>query len=121
MPLTGFLAQLAEAFPYHKFDAEGARQGALRRLEALQRLPVPVPEEIVAAYRDGQPVAVWLADTGEGDRATLDFVVWPEKDGSVSGVKVYFGSEERQRAAAVLLARLAEALGWESENVTDEE
>jgi hypothetical protein len=39
----------------------------------------------------------------------------------VSGVKVYFGSEEHQRAAAVLLARLAEVLGWEAEDVTDEE
>ena len=121
MPLTEFLAVLAEAFPIHKFDAEGARQGALRRLEALQRLPVPVPEEIVAAYRDGQPVDVLLADTDEQDRGALPFVVWPEKNGSVSEVKVYFGSEERQRKAAVLLARLAEVLGWESEDVTDAE
>ena len=121
MPLTELLAVLAEAFPIHKFDAEGARQGALRRLEALQRLPVPVPEEIVAVYRDGQPVDVWLANTSQGDRACLDFVVWPEKDGSVSAVKVYFGSEEHQRAATVLLARLAEELGWESEDVTDDE
>ena len=112
---------LEEAFPIHKFDAEGARQGALRRLEALQRLPVPVPEEIVAAYRDGQPVDVLLADTDEQDRGALPFVVWPEKNGSVSEVKVYFGSEERQRKAAVLLARLAEVLGWESEDVTDAE
>jgi hypothetical protein len=121
MPLTEFRARLAAAFPVHQFDAEGARQGALRRLEALQRLPVPVPEEIVAAYRDGQPVAVSLADTGEGGRAALDFVVWPGKDGSVSEVKVYFGSEEHQRMAFALLARLAEVLSWESEDVTDEE
>jgi len=121
MPLTEFLAVLAEAFPIHKFDAEGARQGALRRLEALQRLPVPVPEKIVAAYRDGQPVDVLLADTDEQDRGALPFVVWPEKNGSVSEVKIYFGSEERQRKAAVLLARLAEVLGWESEDVTDTE
>jgi hypothetical protein len=121
MPLTELLAVLAEAFPIHKFDAEGARQGALRRLEALQRLPAPVPEEIVAAYRDGQPVDVLLADTDEQDRGALPFVVWPEKNGSVSEVKVYFGSEERQRKAAVLLARLAEVLGWEAEDVTDAE
>ena len=121
LPLTEFLSQLAAAFPTHRFDAEGARQGALRRLEALQRLPVPVPEEIVAAYRDGRPVAVSLADTGDGGRATLEFVVWPEKDGSVPGVKVYFGSEEHQRQAFALLARLAEVLGWNSEDVTDEE
>ena len=121
MPLTEFLAQSAAAFPIHKFDAEGARQGALRRLEALQRLSVPVPEEIVAAYRDGQPVDVLLADTDEQDRSALRFVVWPEKDGSVSGVKVYFGSEEHQRKAVALLDRLAEVLGWESEDVTDEE
>jgi hypothetical protein len=121
MPLTEFLARLAEAFPVHQFDAEGARQGALRRLEALQKLSIPVPEEIVATYRDGQPVDVFLADTDERDPAALRFIVWPEKDGSVSGVKVYFGSEEHQREAAVLLARLAEVLGWEAEDVTDEE
>jgi hypothetical protein len=121
MPLTEFRVQLAAAFPIHKFDAAEARQGALRRLEALQRLPVPVPEEIVAAYRDGQPVAVSLADKGDGGRAALDFVVWPEKDGSVSEVKVYFGSEEHQREAFALLARVAEALGWEPEDITDEE
>jgi hypothetical protein len=121
MPLTEFRAQLAAAFPDHKFDAERARQGALRRLEALQRLQIPVPEEIVAAYRDGQPVAVSLADTGEGDRAALDFVVWPERDGFVSEVKIYFASEEHQRKAFALLARLAEVLSWESVDVTDEE
>jgi len=121
MPLTEFKAQLAAAFPVHRFDADGARQGALRRLEAIQRLSVPVPEEIVAAYRDGQPVAVSLADTGEGDRAALNFVVWPEKDGSVSELKVYFGSEEHQRKAFALLARLAEVLSWEVKDVTDEE
>jgi hypothetical protein len=121
LPLTEFRAQVAAAFPVHRFDAEGARQGALRRLEALQRLPVPVPEEIVAAYRDGQPVAVSLADPGAGNRAALDFVVWPERDESVAEVKVYFGSEEHQREAFALLARLAAVLSWESEDVTDKE
>lgn len=121
MPLTEFLARLAAAFPIHEFDAERARQGALRRLEALQRLPVPVPEELVAAYRDGRPVAVSLADMDEEGRAALDFVVWPEKDGAVSEVKVYFGSEEHQGKAFALLARLSEVLGWESEDVTDQE
>jgi hypothetical protein len=121
MPLTEFQARLAGAFPHHKFDAEGARQGALRRLEAIQRLSIPVPDEIAAAYRDGQPVAVSLADTGEQDRIALEFVVWPEKDGSVSEVKVYFRSEEHQSKAFALLARLAKVLGWEPEDVTDEE
>lgn len=121
MPLTEFLAVLAEAFPIHKFDAEGARQGALRRLEALQKLSIPLPEEVVASYRDAHPVGVSVADKGGEGLAALDFVVWPEKDGSVSGVKVYFGSEEHQREAAVLLARLADVLGWEAEDVTDEE
>ena len=121
LPLAVFLARLAEAFPVHQFDAEGARQGALRRLEALQKLSIPVPEEVLASYRDAHPVGVSLADKDEEGLAALDFVVWPEKDGSVSGVKVYFGSEEHQREAAVLLARLAEVLGWEAEDVTDEE
>jgi hypothetical protein len=121
MPLEEFQARLAGAFPVHKFDAEAGRQGALRRLEALQKLSVPVPEEVLAAYRDAHPVCVSLADKSEQGRAALDFVVWPEKDGSVSGVKVYFGSEERERESAVLLSRLAEALGWEAEDVTDEE
>jgi hypothetical protein len=66
-------------------------------------------------------VAVSLADTGEGNRAALEFVVWPEKDGSVSEVKVYFGSEEHQRKAFALFSRLAEVLGWKSEDVTDKE
>jgi hypothetical protein len=121
MPLTEFTARLAEAFPVHKFDAEGARQGALRRLEALQKLSVPVPDELVASYRDAHPVHVSLADTDEGGLAALDFTVWPEQDRSVSEVKVYFGSEENQREAAVLLIRLAEVLGWEAEDVTDDE
>jgi len=121
MPLAEFLARLAEAFPVHQFDAEGARQGALRRLEALQKLSIPVPEEVLASYRDAHPVGVSLADKDEDGLAALDFVVWPEKDGAVSGVKVYFGSEKHQREAAVLLARLAEVLGWEAEDVTDEE
>lgn len=121
MPLEDLLARLADAFPVHKFDAEGARQGALRRLEALQKLSIAVPEEVLASYRDAHPVAVSLADTNEEGLAALDFIVWPEKDGSVSGVKVYFVSEEHQREAAVLLARLAEVLGWEAEDVTDEE
>lgn len=121
MPLTEFLARLAEAFPVHRFDAEGGRQGALRRLEALQKLSIPVPEEVVASYRDAHPVLVSLADTDKKGLAALDFVVWPEKDESVTGVKVYFGSEEHQREAAVLLARLAEVLGWEAEDVTDDE
>jgi hypothetical protein len=121
MPPTEFQARLAGAFPHPKFDAEGARQGALRRLEAIQRLSIPVPDEIAAAYRDGQPVAVSLADTEEQDRIALDFVVWPEKDGSVSQVKVYFRSEEHQSEAFALLTRLAEVLGWESEDVTAEE
>jgi hypothetical protein len=121
MPLTEFLGRLAEAFPKHEFDADGARQGALRRLEALQKLSISVPEEALALYRDAHPVNVSLADTDEEALAALDFVVWPEKDGTVSGAKVYFGSEEHQCAAAVLLARLAEVLGWELEDVTDEE
>ncbi len=121
MPLAEFLAQLADAFPVHHFDAEGGRQGAFQRLETLKKLSVPVPEEVLAAYRDAHPVCVSLADRDEDGLAALKFVVWPEKDGSVSGVKVYFGSEEHQREAAVLLARLAEALGWEAEDVTDEE
>ena len=121
MPLTEFLARLAEAFPVHQFDAEAGRQGALGRLAALQNLSVPVPEELVAFYRDARPVDVALADTDEAGLAALHFIVWPEKEGSVSEVKVYFGSEEHQREAAVLLARLAEMLGWEAEDVTDEE
>ena len=58
MPLADLLARLADAFPVHKFDAEGARQDALRRLAALQAItdPLPMPEEILAYYRDAYPV-----------------------------------------------------------------
>jgi hypothetical protein len=121
LPLTEFLERLADAFPIHEFDAEGGRQGALNRLQALQNLSIPVPEEVLASYRDAHPVKVFLADREEERLAALDFVVWPEKDGSVSGVKIYFVSEEHQREAAILLVRLAEVLGWEHEDVTDEE
>lgn len=120
MPLTELVARLADAFSIRSFDPEGARQNALKRLEALQNLSFPVPEEVLASYRDAHPVDVFLADTDEEDRAALDFTVWPEKDGTVTGVQVCFGTEEHQREAAVLFARLAEVLGWEPEDVSDE-
>jgi len=120
MSVSAFLARLAEAFPIAVFDPEGARQNALLRLDALQKLTFPVGEEVLASYRDAHPVDVFLADTDAEDRAALDFTVWPEKDGVVSGLQVYFGSEEHQREAAVLFARLADALGWEVEDITDE-
>jgi hypothetical protein len=122
MPLEDLLARLADAFPVHKFDAEGARQGALRRLAALQAItdPVPIPEEILAYYRDAYPVDVVLADSPDAEEAVLNFTVWPERDRSVSRVLVFFATEEHQRAGCVLLARLAEVLGWEAEDVSDE-
>jgi hypothetical protein len=91
MPLADFLARLAGAFPVRKFDPEGARQGALRRLAALQSItmdsiPVPVPEEIVASYRDAYPVEVVLADSPDAGEAVLKFTIWPEPDRSVSRV-----------------------------------
>ena len=124
MPLADLLARLAEAFPVHKFDAEGARQGALRYLAALEAItdPVRIPEEILAHYRNAHPVDVVLADGPDADAAVLKFSVWPEpeSDGVVTGVLVRFATEEEQRAGCVLLARVAEALGWIAEDVTDE-
>ena len=125
MPLTELLARLAEAFPVHKFDAEGGRQNALRQLAALQAItdPVRIPEEILAYYRDAHPVDVVLADGLDADAAMLNFSVWPEPetDGVVARVLVRFATEEHQREAAVLLSRLADVLDWEAEDVTDEE
>jgi hypothetical protein len=122
MPLDDLLARLADAFPVHKFDAEGARQGALRYLAALSAItdPVRIPEEILAYYRDAYPVDVVLADSPGAEEAVLNFTVWPERDRSVSRVLVRFATEEHQRAGCVLLARLTEALGWEAEDVSDE-
>lgn len=120
MPLADLLTRLAGAFPVHEFDPESARASALRRLAALQRLPIPVPEEVLAAYRDASPVEVVLADRAGADEAVLDFTIWPERDGSVLGVQVCFATEEDQRVGSVLLVRLASILGWESEDVSDE-
>ncbi|MDY3554539.1 hypothetical protein R5W24_003663 [Gemmata sp. JC717] len=120
MPLAELVARLADAFPVHEFDPEGARQNALRRLDALQNLPFQVPEDVLASYRNAHPVDVFLADAEEEHRAALDFTIWPEKDGSVTGLQICFGSEEHQREAAALLTRLAEVLSWEPEDVSDE-
>jgi hypothetical protein len=79
-----------------------------------------MPEEILAYYRDAYPVDVVLADSPDAEEAALDFTVWPERDRSVSRVLVRFATEGHQRAGCVLLARLAEVLGWEAEDVSDE-
>ena len=122
MPLADFLARLADAFPVHTFDPEGGRQGALQRLAALQAVtnPVPMPEEVLGYYRDAYPVDVVLADGPSAGAAVLSFTVWPEPYGAVSRVLVRFATEEHQRSGCVLLARVAEALGWEAEDVSDE-
>ena len=131
MPLADLLARLADAFPVHKFDHEGARQGALRRLAALQSMtmptasgetiPLPVPEEVVAAYRDAYPVAVVLANSPDAEEAVLRFTIWPEPDRSVTKVQVVFATDGHYRAGRALLARMVESLGWgEAVDVTDE-
>lgn len=119
--LDDLLARLAEAFPVHQFDSEGARQSALRRLAAMESLSLssPVPEELLAQYRDAYPVHVILVD-GDNEDANLDFTIWPEKDNSVKAIQVCFATEEHQRAAGYLLTRLAECLGWETLDVSDE-
>jgi hypothetical protein len=126
MPLAGLLARLADAFPVHTFDPEGARQGALRRLAALQSLtidsiPVPVPEEIVASYRDAYPVDVVLANSPEAEEAVLRFTIWPEPDRSVTKIQVVFATDRHYQAGRAMLARIVESLGWgEAVDVTDE-
>jgi hypothetical protein len=126
MPLADLLARLAAAFPVHTFDPEGGRQGALRRLAALQAItidsiPVPVPEEIVASYRDAYPVDVVLADSPDAGEAVLKFTIWPEPDRSVTKVQVVFATDGHYRAGRILLARMVESLGWgEAVDVTDE-
>ena len=117
MPIADLLARLANAFPVHKLSA-------LQRLAALEAItdPVRIPEEILSYYRDVHPVDVVLADDPDADAAVLNFSVWPEpeSDGIVAGVLVHFATEEDQRAGCVLLARVAEALGWIAEDVSDE-
>src|SRR6187455_83501 len=95
MPLADLLARLADAFPIHNFDADGARQKALCRLAALQAItidsiPAPVPEEIVASYRDAYPVDVVLANSTDAEEAALKFTIWPERDRSVAKIQVVF-------------------------------
>ena len=126
MPLADLLARLADAFPVHKFDPEGARQGALRRLAALQSItvdsiPVPVPEEIVAAYRDAYPVDVVLANSPDAGEAVLKFTIWPEPDRSVTKIQVVFATEGHYLVGRALLDHMVESLGWgEAVDVTDE-
>jgi hypothetical protein len=79
-----------------------------------------MPEEVLAYYRDAYPVHVMLADGLDVGAAMLTFTVWPEPDGPVSRVLVRFATQEQQQAACVLIARMAEALGWVAEDVTDE-
>ena len=131
MPLADLLARLADAFPVHKFDPEGARQGALRRLAALQSMtmptaygetiPLPVPKEIVMSYRDACPVAVVLADSPDAREGVLKFTIWPEPDRSVTKVQVVFATEGHYLVGRALLDRMVESLGWgEAVDVTDE-
>lgn len=118
MPLADLVARLAGAFPTATFDPESGRQAALQRLAALQAVttPVPLPEAMLSYYRDAHPVDVALTD---GDTA-LRFTVWPDPDGPVSRVLVWFITEAEQREGCVLLVRMAEAQGWEAEDVSDE-
>jgi hypothetical protein len=108
---------MAQAFPAHEFDADGARQSALRRLAALES--IGAPEQVLASYRDARPVAVVLAEAPD-DEYALDFTVWPEPDGTVRGIQVAFATAEQQEASAAPLSRLADALGWEPVDVSDE-
>ena len=122
MPLADLLARLAGAFPVHTFDPEGGRRGALERLAALQAVtnPVAMPEEMLAYYRNAYPVDVVLADGPSAGAAVLTFTVWPEPGGVVSRVLVRFATEGHQRTGFVLLGRVADALGWMTEDVSDE-
>jgi hypothetical protein len=64
-------------------------------------------------------VDVTLADGLDAGAAALKSTVWKDPDGAVSWVLVRFASEEQQ-AERVLLTRMAEALGWIAEEVSDE-
>ena len=99
MPLADLLARLADAFPVHEFDHEGARQGALRRLAALQSMtmptasgetiPLPVPEEIVASYRDAYPVNVVLADSPGAEEAVRGMAAFATAEGREGCLMTY--------------------------------
>jgi hypothetical protein len=108
---------MAEVFPVHEFDAAEARQSALRRLAALES--IGAPEKVLTEYRNARPVAVVLADAPD-DEYSLDFTVWPGPDGTVAGIQVSFATPEHQGACAAQLSRLADALGWEPMDVSDE-
>lgn len=117
LPLPDVLGRIAASFPFHTFDAESARQSALRRLAALES--IGASEEVLAAYREARPVDVVLADSPD-DEYILDFTIWPEDDGLVRGLQVSFATAEHQHACAVHLSRLADALSWETIDVSDE-
>lgn len=118
IPVDQFVASLTAAFPFHVFDPESARQSALNRLAALQTLPFPVPEEVLASYRDARPVDVQLGDDPSSG-VVLDFTVWPDADGTVAAAEVYFANAADQQSAWDLLTRFAGCLGWELVDVTD--
>ncbi|MGL6073852.1 MAG: hypothetical protein ACRC8S_06790 [Fimbriiglobus sp.] len=125
MPLDDLLARLAVSFPVHTFDHEIARQGALKRLAALQALsdsiPIPVPEAILAEYRDAYPVDVVLADSPDASEAILKFRIWPEPDRSVAKIHVVFATEDHYLAGRNLLDHMVESLEWaEPVDITDE-
>ena len=87
----------------------------------LDSIPVPVPDEIVAFYRDAYPVAVVLANSPDADEAVPKFTIWPESDRSVTKVQVVFATDGHYRVGRTLLARMVESLGWgEAVDVTDE-
>jgi hypothetical protein len=116
VPVSDLLDRLAVAFPVHEFDADGARAEAAKRLAALTA--VGAPEPILAGYRDARPVRVVLAD-GPGARHVLDFTVWPDAAGSVSGIQVSFATAAHQDACYPALVRVAEVTGWELEEDTE--
>ena len=87
----------------------------------MNSIPVPVPEEIVASYRDACPVNVFLADSPDAGEAVLKFTIWPEPDRSVTKVQVVFATEGHYLVGRALLDRMVESLGWgEAVDVTDE-
>jgi len=105
------LDRLAVAFPVHEFDAEGARAGAAKRLELLEKLGAP--EAILNSYRGDPPVGCRIAEAPNASYC-LEFFVWPDQS-----IMVVFATEVHCKACFFLLDDMAEILGYELEEDTE--
>jgi hypothetical protein len=111
LPQAEVLDRLAVGFAVHEFDAEGARAGAARRREILEKLGAP--EVILNSYRGAPPVGCRIAEAADA-KFSLEFNVWPDQ-----AIMVSFANEPHFQSCFFLLDDMAELLGYELEEDTE--